>query len=217
MAAPRMGEQDMPNATHPARPGRHTADGARLPVTIRAGAAIVLAGLALGIGGCSSAAPPAASSSPSPTATASATAVSQPTVSAGTATVPASASASASPAGVPTLGQLAGDFAQGQGFGQVKPARIFNGGDPTGLVTNVAWSSWGAAQATATGTAEYVGPNQSVAQGTEESATVVAFDLGTCDGKYMYQAIEWYFPQHNQAFNPNTYENICTGSYVGTP
>jgi hypothetical protein len=207
----------MPNATNPARSGRHTAERARPPAVIRAGAAIAVAGLALGIGGCSSAAPPATSSSPSPTATATATAVSQPTVSPGTATVPASASASPSPAGVPTLGQLAGDFAQGQGFGQVKPARIFNGGDPTGLVTHVVWSSWGATQSTATGTAEYVGPNQSVAQGTEESATVVAFDLGTCDGKYMYQAIEWYFPQHNQAFNPNTYENICTGSYVGTP
>ncbi len=186
-------------------------------VARRAAAAIVLVGLAVLVGGCSSAAPPATSSSPSPTATPSATAVSQPTVSPGTATVPASASPSATPAGVPTLGQLAGDFAQGQGFGQVKPAKIFNGGDPTGLVTHVVWSSWGGAQATATGTAEYVGPNQSVAQGTEESAIVVAFDLGSCGGKYMYQAVEWYFPQHKQAFNPNTYENICTGSYAGTP
>ncbi len=206
----------MSSAMKPARPGGRAGAAAARCSAIRVGAAIVLTGVALAVGGCSSATPPAVSSSPSPTATASATAVSQPTASAGTATVPA-ASPSASPAGVPTLGQLAGDFAQGQGFGQVKPARIFNGGDPTGLVTNVVWSSWGAAQATATGTAEYVGPNQSVAQGTEESATVVAFDLGTCDGKYMYQALEWYFPQHSQAFNPNTYENICTGSYVGSP
>ena len=196
------------------RAGAGTADARR--TARRTAAAIVLIGLAA-LAGCSSAAPPATSSSPSPASTPSATAVSQPTVPPGTATVPASASPSASPAGVPTLGQLAGDFAQGQGFGQVKPAKIFNGGDPTGLVTHVAWSSWGGTQATATGTAEYVGPNQSVASGTEETATVVAFDLGTCDGKYMYQAIEWYFPQHNQAFNPSTYENICTGSYVGSP
>jgi hypothetical protein len=196
------------------RAGAGTADARR--TARRTAAAIVLIGLAA-LAGCSSAAPPATSSSPSPASTPSATAVSQPTVPPGTATVPASASPSASPAGVPTLGQLAGDFAQGQGFGQVKPAKIFNGGDPTGLVTHVAWSSWGGTQATATGTAEYVGPNQSVASGTEETTTVVAFDLGTCDGKYMYQAIEWYFPQHNQAFNPSTYENICTGSYVGSP
>jgi hypothetical protein len=184
---------------------------------MRAGAVIALGALAVLAAGCSSAAPPAASSSPSPSTTPSAAAVSQPTVSPGTATVPASASPSASPAGTPTLGQLAGDFAHGQGFGQVKPSEIFNGGDPTGLVTHIAWSSWGGSQATATGTAEYVGPNQSVAQGTEESATVVAFDLGTCDGKYMYQAVEWYFPQHNQAFSASTYENVCTGSYVGNP
>ena len=24
-------------------------------------------------------------------------------------------------------------------------------------------------------------------------------------------------PQHSQAFNPDVYENICTGGYVGTP
>jgi hypothetical protein len=207
----------MLNKTNLARPGCHSAGAGLRSIAVRAGAAIALTGLAALAGGCSSAAPPAASSSPSATATPSAIAVSQPTVSRGTATVPASASPSASPAGVPTLGQLAGDFAQGQGFGQVKPAKIFNGGDPTGLITHVVWSAWGGTQATATGTAEYVGPNQSVASGTEETATVVAFDLGTCDGKYMYQAIEWYFPQHKQAFNPNTYENICTGGYAGTP
>jgi hypothetical protein len=207
----------MLNQTNLARPGCHSGGAGVRSIAVRAGAAIALTGLAVLAGGCSSAAPPAASSSPSPTTTPSATTVSQPTVSPGTATVPASASPSASPAGVPTLGQLAGDFAHGQGFGEVKPAKIFNGGDPTGLVTNVVWTSWGGAQATAAGTAEYVAPNQSVAQGTEETATVVAFDLGTCGGKYMYQAVEWYFPQHSQAFNPNTYENICTGSYAGTP
>lgn len=214
----------MHGRTTPAWPGCrephgrcYSAGAAARSIGLRASAAIALAGLAVLTVGCSSSAPPAASSSPSAAATPSATAVSQPTVSPGTATVPASASASASPAGVPTLGQLAGDFARGQGFGEVKPTKIFNGGDPTGLVTNVVWSSWGGTQATGTGTAEYVGPNQSVAQGTEESATVVAFDLGTCDGKYMYQAVEWYFPQHKQAFNPNTYENICTGSYAGSP
>ena len=114
----------------------------------------------------------------------------------------------------PDAGPARRHFAHGQGFGQVKPAKIFNGGDPTGLVTHVTWSSWGGAQAQATGTSEYVGPNQSVATGRPETATVVAFDLGNCDGKLMYQAVEWYFPQHGQSFNPRHYENICTGSYV---
>jgi hypothetical protein len=148
-------------------------------------AAIASAGL--GIAGCSTASHAAAGS------------------------VPASAG-SAGP--IPTLGQPAGTFAHGEGFGQVKPSKIFNGGDPTGLVTHVAWRSWGGARAVATGITDYVGPNQSVAGGTEEAATVVAFNLGTCDGKLMYRAVEWYFPQHKQAFDPGRYEDICTGTYV---
>ena len=125
----------------------------------------------------------------------------------------ASAMGTASPQAVPALGRLAGVFAHGVGFGQVRPPKIFNGGDPTGLVTHITWTSWGGARATGTGRAEYVGPSQSVATGTEQTATVVAFDLGTCHGTLMYQAVEWYFPQHGQAFNPSRYENICTGTY----
>ena len=126
-------------------------------------------------------------------------------------TGPASAGPSA---GVPTLGQPAGVFAHGQGFGQVKPAKIFNGGDPTGLVTQVVWRSWGGAQAIATGISDYVGPSQTVAGGKEEPVTVVAFNLGICDGRLMYRAVEWYFRQHKQAFDPGRYEDICTGTYV---
>lgn len=124
---------------------------------------------------------------------------------------PASASP---PAAVPTLGRPAGVFAHGQGFGQVRPAKIFNGGDPTGLVTHVVWRSWGGARAVATGISDYVGPNQTVAGGREEAATVVAFKLGMCNGRLMYQAVEWYFPQHGQAFDARRYEDICTGIYV---
>jgi hypothetical protein len=115
---------------------------------------------------------------------------------------------------VPTLGRLVGDFLNGNGFGQVKPTTVFNGGDPTGLVSGVAWKSWGGATATGTGISDYVGPDQSVAGGSQEPASVVAFDLGTCDGTLMYQAVEWYFPQHGMTFDPDHYENICTGTYV---
>jgi hypothetical protein len=208
----------MNNSAVSAGPRRHWPGPAARRAAAAAGAVFGLICLAAAAG-CSSPAPPSARTTPSATVTASATVASQPTGSAGTATAPASASASAPPAaaGVPTLGQLAGAFADGEGFGQVKPSKIFNGGDPTGLVTDVVWSSWGGARATGTGTADYVGPNQTVAQGTEESATVVAFDLGTCDGKLMYQAVEWYFPQHGQSFNRGSYENICAGGYVGGP
>ena len=118
------------------------------------------------------------------------------------------------PAALPVLGRLAGVFAHGTGFGQVRPAKIFNGGDPTGLLTRVVWKSWGGHDAVGTGKTDYVGPGKSVAAGTEERATVRAFRLGTCDGKLMYRAVEWYFPQHGQAFSPSHYENICKGTYV---
>ncbi|HET9899386.1 MAG TPA: hypothetical protein VFQ44_31045 [Streptosporangiaceae bacterium] len=116
---------------------------------------------------------------------------------------------------VPVLGQLAGTFADGEGWGQARPATVFNGGDPTGLVTDITWTSWGGNTAIGTGISDYVGPNQTVAGGTQQPVTIVAFDLGTCDGKLMYQAVEWYFPQHHQSFNPRQYEDVCNGSYVG--
>jgi hypothetical protein len=118
-------------------------------------------------------------------------------------------------AAVPILGQLTGVFAHGQGFGEVQPATVFNGGDPTGLVTGITWSSWGSSTATGTGTSDYVGPHHYVATGKQEKVTIVAFDLGTCGGKLMYQAVEWYFPQHGQSFNPSQYEDICNGTYIG--
>ena len=116
--------------------------------------------------------------------------------------------------GGPTLGRLAGALIHGSGFGQVKPPEIFNGGDPTGLVSQISWKSWGGSEAIGIGKAEYVGPREVVATGTEESATVVAFNLGKCDGKLMYQAVEWYFPQHGQTFRPSHYENVCSGTYA---
>jgi hypothetical protein len=122
-----------------------------------------------------------------------------------------------SPAAVPVLGRPAGVFAHGAGFGQVKPAKIFNGGDPTGLLTHITWKSWGGPDAVGTGKTDYVGPGQSVATGKEEQATVEAFKLGKCHRKLMYKAVEWYFPQHGQAFSASHYENICQGTYVPTP
>jgi hypothetical protein len=59
-----------------------------------------------------------------------------------------------------------------------------------------------------------VSPSEPNAAGAEETATVVAFDPGTCNGSYAYQAVEWYFPQHGGYFDPGEYVNACTGEYV---
>jgi len=116
----------------------------------------------------------------------------------------------------PVLGRLAGDFSHGSGFGKAEPPTIFNGGDPTGLVSKIHWSGWGGPRATGSGLAEYVGPGQSVAAGRQARATVVAFHLGRCHGTLMYKAVEWFFPQHGQSFSPVSYEDIRTGTYHGT-
>ncbi|WP_052441035.1 hypothetical protein [Streptacidiphilus anmyonensis] len=125
----------------------------------------------------------------------------------------ASATAAAAPASVPVLGTV---WASGvQGYGVARPAGLDNHGDPTGIVSSLKWSTWGGASADGTGTAEYVAPGQSVAQGTAEQAVVVAFDLGTCHGRAAYRAIEWYFPGKGQHFDPAHYFDACTGQDHG--
>ena len=110
---------------------------------------------------------------------------------------------------------LAGPWGQGQkGYGHVRPRTIFNGGDPTGLVKAIHWTSWGGRRATGTGTAEWLGPHQIVAQGQfQTGAKVILFQLGRCRGRAAYNAIEWYFPAHGQKFSPGNYINACTGAY----
>jgi hypothetical protein len=109
---------------------------------------------------------------------------------------------------------LAGPWASGQqGYGHSRPTTIFNGGDPTGLVVGIHWKTWGNVRAIGTGTASYVGPHQSVAEGTRQRARIVLFNLGRCHGRRAYNAITWYFPGHGQHFSARHYINACTGSY----
>ncbi len=88
---------------------------------------------------------------------------------------------------------------------------------PVGRVGGALDHLAGGPQATGSGTSEYVGPGQSVATGTAQPVTVVAFKLGNCHGIRMYKAVEWYFPQHGQAFDAGRYENVCAGRYVPGP
>jgi hypothetical protein len=110
---------------------------------------------------------------------------------------------------------LAGPWSSGQkGYGKIKPRTIYNGGDPTGLVKHITWSSWGGKRAMGTGTSWWVGPHQSVNQGHfERGAKIVLFHLSRCHGRRAYDAIEWFFPRHGQHFDPRSYINSCTGKY----
>jgi hypothetical protein len=114
----------------------------------------------------------------------------------------------------PRLGRPWGPYQIG--YGTVRPAHIFNGGDPTGEVEDIHWTGWGNSQAIGEGDAEYVWPGTSVASnGDTSGARVVGFHLGTCRGHPSYNAVEWYFPKYGQTFSPHSYINICTGKYVG--
>lgn len=121
--------------------------------------------------------------------------------------------AAALPAGggsVPTLGQKWAPYQKG--YGDVRPARIFNGGDPTGLVWHVRWTGWGERRAVGHGVAYFVWPGLGVADGsTATPAVVVAYDLGTCRGKRAYRKLEWFFPRYGGSFDAQGYTNICTG------
>ena len=81
-----------------------------------------------------------------------------------------------------------------QGFGDVQPATVFNGGDGTGLVDHITWSGWGSPTAIGHGTACYLADGQASYQCTAEPATIVASNLGTCNGKSAYEDVGWYFP-----------------------
>lgn len=188
-----------------------------------ASVAVVAAAIAVPVAGVGSSAqgtavvtakpPPATVPAPAPPAAAT---TSEPlSVSSPPATPTTTASTGVPAAPAPPLG-VKGAVFEGQGFGEVKPSEISRNGDPTSQVTGIVWSTWGGAHAIGTGNSTYVGPNQLTYQGQVEQATVVAFDLGTCDGTYVYQAVEWYFPQHGGQFNPDQYFNACTGQAAGS-
>ncbi len=119
------------------------------------------------------------------------------------------------PKPVPILGTQWGVPGGQKGYGTAHPDTIFNGGDPTGLVTGVHWQSWGGPVAIASGMS-YDPGNSIVANSVLRAVTVEAFNLGVCHGTLMYQAIEWYVPADGQKFDPHIYINICTGTYVGS-
>ena len=115
-------------------------------------------------------------------------------------------------ASTPTLGRA--HARSERGFGSVRPRTIYLGGDPTGLVEHIAWSSWGGRQARGTGIADFVWPGQSVGGGSVRApAKIVAYDLRSCHGHRAYLKVTWYFPQYGQTFEPSAYQDTCGNSY----
>jgi hypothetical protein len=112
-------------------------------------------------------------------------------------------------------GQALGSFGGISGFGEVAPTSInaAGGNAPGSYVNSISWSNWGAPQAMGQGQTSYVSdPNAPLSDATAVTATVVAFDLGSCDGgPPAYQEVTWYVPQLGQTFDPTMATNACTG------
>ena len=117
--------------------------------------------------------------SPSHSAPARASAVVSASTSA--ATPPASASPTTSLIAVTVCSDPAGgcNLPGASQYMEIRPKEITDSGDGSGYVTNLVWSSWGASQATATGTQEVNNCNPNCAQGkyTGYPATVTVAGL----------------------------------------
>jgi hypothetical protein len=57
------------------------------------------------------------------------------------------ASSAAGSSGSVVLGSAEFAKPDGEGWGSAQPARVYNGGDPGGLVTEIRWTSWGSSTA----------------------------------------------------------------------
>ena len=131
-----------------------------------------------------------------------------------TTTSPATSAAGGPLLGSAAWGQALGSFGGISGFGEVAPADITMGETlPAPQLDSISWSNWGAAEATGQGQS-VDGTNQSgpMSSWPLEPITVVAFDLGSCNGgPPAYEEVEWYFPGDGQTFDPNNATNACTG------
>lgn len=104
-----------------------------------------------------------------------------------------------------------------EGFGAVKPSRVYYGGVSSGSVEDVTWRSWGGDQAIGDGTGYYVPPDGIQADARATKAVIHAFKRGTCKGKPAYTAVNWHFPSKGESFDSTSYTNACTGDYVDAP
>jgi hypothetical protein len=76
----------------------------------------------------------------------------------------------------------------GTGWGTAEPAEIFNGGDPSGLIAEVHWSSWGGATASGVGRNPIFKPHGGYYR-KPVAIQLKASGLGRCAGKPAYSRL----------------------------
>lgn len=84
--------------------------------------------------------------------------------------------------GIPTLG-IAHPYQWAEGFGTVRPTSFSFGSTASSTIRQVTWDSWGDAQATGHGLV-FDGVDR-----PDVAVTVVAFDLGDCNGQRVYRQV----------------------------
>ena len=108
------------------------------------------------------------------------------------------AAAFASQAGAaanPVLGAKAFAAPVGEGFGTAEPATIFNGGDPSGLVTQIKWSGWGNPTVIGYGLNPIFKPHGGYYR-KPARIELRATDLGKCGNRRAYTRLEVRIPKH---------------------
>lgn len=109
--------------------------------------------------------------------------------------------------GVPVLGKGA---SYTKGYGHPHPRELSSG--PTAVtfrVTDITWERWGAKRAVGTGTGWYVPKGKAILDGHEDTLRIIAFDLGSCDGRFAYRKLSWFFPSHGGHFDPGAANKLC--------
>jgi hypothetical protein len=114
----------------------------------------------------------------------------------------AGASVSSASAPVTVLGGAAGFDTKG--FGRPHPSQIiYGGGAQTFNLFHVRWKHWGATQAYGTAKGWYVPPGKAISGGHAVTERLVAYRLGTCNGKRAYTRMARYVPSLGQHFHRN--------------
>ncbi|GED96369.1 hypothetical protein [Gordonia crocea] len=118
---------------------------------------------------------------------------------------PGKAAPTTSAGGAVVLGSMPPN---GKGYGQERPTTVYTGGVGRARVTDITWTSWGGERAEGTGTGVWLREDR---VGTEQEvpATIVAWDIGTCNGKRAYRKITWYFPSKGENFDSRSHMKAC--------
>jgi hypothetical protein len=112
-----------------------------------------------------------------------------------TVAIAAFASSGASAAASPALGAKAFTGRYGEGFGSAEPSKIFNGGDPSGSVTEIKWSGWGNPSAIGYGLNPIFKPGGGYFR-KPARIELRATDLGKCGATAAYTRLEIRVPKH---------------------